>query len=109
MVAAKTQRIQEVEKFLQFIARPENQSSMARAMEMIPTNQHSDVGTNENIVQGADMLKRADGVTQFFDRDSNSEFAVPAMAILAEFASARLGINETQKALDKLAKQYLVE
>lgn len=107
IVSAMTNVKQEVDVFLGFIAQPENQSALARAMNMIPTNQLSDVGDNIHLIAGAELLKSAEGVTQFFDRDTPTEFAEPAMAVLAEFVSGTLTAIQAQQALNKLAQQHL--
>ncbi len=107
MVSAKTTKLAEVELFLRFIAQTDNQETLARTMEMIPTNLHSVASDDINIQRGAELLKSAVGLSQFFDRDTPPEFAEPAMAVLAEFVAGKTSAAESQRQLDALSRRHL--
>lgn len=107
IISANTKNPEDAIQFLEFMATAKSQENLAQPMNMIPTNINSQVGTDKNIIAGADLLKAAHGVTQFFDRDTNDLFAVPAMSILADFVSGDLSAAEAQKDLELLRLKFL--
>ena len=76
---------EEAELFLAFIARPEIQSFMAEATGYISPNKNSDPPTDPFQREGFEVLSAADGLAQFFDRDTHPEMASVGMQGFQEF------------------------
>lgn len=72
-------------KFLSFMARPDVQSLFNQAMSMISPHRLAPLGKDPFIEAGAKMLAEAEGIAQFFDRDTPAEMFEPAMLLFAKF------------------------
>lgn len=63
----------------------------------------SSKGSEDRFIQaGTQLLNKASGVSQFFDRDSPKQFALPAMDIMVEFLEKRITIAEAMAQLEAL-------
>lgn len=76
---------EEAELFLAFIADPEIQTFMANAAGYIPPNRNADPPTDPFQKEGFDVLSSADGLAQFYDRDTDPEMASSGMQGFQEF------------------------
>lgn len=72
-------------KFLAFMARPEVQFEMNNAMGMISPNSKAKESDDRFIRAGAKTLGEAQGISQFFDRDTIPEIFNPGMEAMAKF------------------------
>ncbi len=60
-------------------------------------------GSEDRFIQaGTQLLNSAKGVSQFFDRDSPKQFALPAMDIMVEFLEGRVTASEALEQLEAL-------
>ena len=84
-IPAGAEHVEEAKLFLEFVSRPEMQAQFAYATGNIPPNKYSDPPTNRFTKLGFDMLAAADGLAQFYDRDTNPEMASVGMEGFQEF------------------------
>ena len=77
-------------RFLAFVMRADVQEALNKATLQIPVNLRSAVAADRFIVQGRDLLARADGLAQYFDRDTSEDLANIAMKGFQEFMLIRI-------------------
>jgi len=75
----------EAETFLKFMARADVQSDHNAQLGFLPPNSRSDVWKGPFTQEGANLLKRSKGVSQYFDRDTLPQFEKEAIPLLGEF------------------------
>lgn len=75
----------EARKFLAFVLRADVQEALNKATLQIPVNLAAAAPDDRFIVRGRDLLARADGLAQYFDRDTNEDLANIAMKAFQEF------------------------
>lgn len=88
-------------RFLRHMAQADVQSALAKSMDMIPTNKKAALADDEQIRQGAELLGKAKGLAQFFDRDTPPEFAKKAMPLISQFIIRPKEISALQKILEQ--------
>lgn len=71
--------------FLAFVAQPEQQQTLNDALQQLPPNRNAAVMDDRFLQAGFDMLSNADGIAQFYDRDTNPEMARAGMEGFQEF------------------------
>jgi len=76
---------EEARLFLQFVARPDIQAQFAYATGNLPPNKYADPPTERFARLGFETLSAADGLAQFYDRDTNPEMASVGMEGFQEF------------------------
>jgi multiple sugar transport system substrate-binding protein len=84
-IPAGAENKDEARLFLEFVSRPEIQGQFAYATGNIPPNKYADPPTNRFTKLGFAMLGEADGLAQFYDRDTNPEMASVGMEGFQEF------------------------
>jgi len=72
-------------KLLTFFARADVQTSINAAMGMISPNRAATLADDRFIRAGAEMLGAAEGIAQFYDRDTPREMFEPGMDIFVQF------------------------
>jgi multiple sugar transport system substrate-binding protein len=72
-------------KFLAFVMRPDVQEALNRATLTIPVNTRAAVADDRFLRRGRELLASADGLSQFFDRDTSEDLANVAMKGFQEF------------------------
>lgn len=75
-------------RFLAFMMRSDVQEQFNGAMQTLPVNRAAGVGTDKFLGISRQILSSAAGLTQYFDRDTNDEFAAIAMRGFQEFMVA---------------------
>ncbi|MBK7005265.1 MAG: carbohydrate ABC transporter substrate-binding protein [Burkholderiales bacterium] len=85
MVPRRAQHPAHALKFIQFMARADIQSRLNESLGFLPPNKSSSVGNDALIRSGADLLRNAKGVAQYFDRDTVPAFEAKAVPLLAAF------------------------
>jgi multiple sugar transport system substrate-binding protein len=75
----------DAKRFLAFVLRPDVQEALNRDMLQIPVNLRAAVVDERFIRQGRELLARADGLAQYFDRDTSDDLANIAMKGFQEF------------------------
>lgn len=82
-IPANAKHVDNAKKFLAFIARPEIQTALTSGS--LPPNKNSAAPTDRFKKAGFAMLGEADGLAQFFDRDTTPEMAKVGMEGFQEF------------------------
>lgn len=94
-------------KLLAFMGSNEFQSVYNQRLGMISPNKKAKVADDVFIRSGAQLLAKASGVAQFFDRDTKAAFVSPALGVFADFLESG-NVERAQQQLEKLKDQYLV-
>jgi multiple sugar transport system substrate-binding protein len=84
-IPAGAENMEEAKLFLAYIASPEIQAQFAYATGNIPPNKYAAAPTIPLTKEGFEMLGAADGLAQFYDRDTNPELASAGMQGFQEF------------------------
>ncbi len=85
-ISKKSEHKASAKKFLEFMAKPENQFTFNEAGGFISPHIRARTSTNFFINKGFETLNTAKGTSQFFDRDTSKSMANEGFDILAEFA-----------------------
>ena len=79
-------RMQAAKKFLAFLGSKEAQTYFAKNLQRLPTNGDVDPSIFTPATQkGIDIIKKADYIAQFYDRDTTPEMAEKGMAAFQDF------------------------
>ena len=84
-IPAGARNVEEAKLFMAYVASPEIQTQFAYATGNIPPNKYADPPTIPLTKEGFEMLAAADGLAQFYDRDTNPEMASAGMQGFQEF------------------------
>jgi multiple sugar transport system substrate-binding protein len=85
LVPAGAENVEEAKAFLEFVSRPDVLADFAYEVGNIPPNKNSRPPEDRFTVAGFEMLNAADGLAQFYDRDTNPEMAAVGMEGFQEF------------------------
>ncbi|WP_191964450.1 ABC transporter substrate-binding protein [Marinobacter confluentis] len=85
MIPRNATNVEEAKAFIRFIARADVQSSLNAGLGYLPPNKDGIVGASPLIREGEKLLSRAEGLAQFFDRDTLPDFDRLATPLMAEF------------------------
>ena len=83
IVPANSQNSPARSAFLRAMARPDTQAQLAASLDMIPPNRDAKISNDATIRQGAYLLNQAQGLAQFFDRDTHPAFSQRALPLLS--------------------------
>lgn len=75
----------DAQTLLKFMARADVQSQLNESLGFLPPNKSGTVGQDAFIQAGANLLRNAKGVAQYFDRDTLPAFEAKAVPRLAAF------------------------
>lgn len=92
-------------KFLTFMARADVQQNINQAIGMLSPNRSAEVGNNDFLVAGKEMLDNAQGLSQFYDRDNPQPIATEGIKLMGEFAADPEQLDQIVIKLDELAKE----
>jgi len=106
MIPAYAEGSSAAEKFLLAVADADFQSDLNSRLGMISPNIHSETSDDYFIRKGAEALSRAQGLSQFFDRDTNDDMARAATRIFFEFIASR-NIEQTLARLERARQEHL--
>jgi multiple sugar transport system substrate-binding protein len=84
-IPAQARNKADARKFLAFVMQPGVQEAFNRATLTIPVNQLAPVADDRFLRRGRELLASADGLSQFFDRDTSEDLANVAMKGFQEF------------------------
>jgi multiple sugar transport system substrate-binding protein len=84
-VPARAANKPDAKRFLAFVLRPDVQEKINRKTLQIPVHLKSAVADDRFLQMGQELLHGADGLAQFFDRDTSEELARVAMKGFQEF------------------------
>ena len=82
---ARARNKEDARRFLSYVLRADVQEALNKATLQIPVNLRSGVAPDRFIIQGRELLARADGLAQYFDRDTSEDLANIAMKGFQEF------------------------
>ena len=91
---------EDARRFLAFVARPDVQGKFAYATGNIPPNGDAPAPTDRFTKEGFAMLNSADGLAQFYDRDTNPEMAKAGMEGFQEFMVKPERLQEIRERTD---------
>lgn len=103
MIARDTKNLKAAERFIKFMARADIQAQHNKELGYLPVNKSATAGKDPFTQAGASLLKQADGMTQYFDRDTIPEFAEKAVPLFAEF----INTGNLQEITEKLEQARL--
>lgn len=101
MVPNYTEINSTVERFLLFVASSEFQASFNNELGMISPNLNAAENTDQFSLLGKQLLNEAEGLSQFFDRDTNSGMSNEAITIFSQFIADKnitTAINKLEQA-----------
>jgi multiple sugar transport system substrate-binding protein len=84
-IPARARNKEDAKKFLAFVLRADVQEALNKALLQIPVNLQSATADERFLAQGRDLLAGADGLAQYFDRDTSEDLANIAMKGFQEF------------------------
>ncbi len=76
---------EDAKKFLKYVMTAEVQEKINKALGQVPINTHAELKNERFLKSGAELLGKADGLAQFFDRDTDEALATLAMKGFQEF------------------------
>jgi multiple sugar transport system substrate-binding protein len=84
-VPAGAQNKRDARRFLAFVGRADVQEALNRVMLQIPTHLRAAPAADRFLQKGSALLGTADGLAQYFDRDTSEDLATVAMKGFQEF------------------------
>ncbi|CDT91133.1 putative ABC-type sugar transport system, periplasmic component [Vibrio coralliirubri] len=104
-IPSKAKNKEDARKFLEFVARAENQQLINEMLLQIPTNNKAKAKSDPFLDKGVAMLASSDGTAQFYDRDTDPAMAKEGMKGFQEFMVHPERIDKILKKLDKVSKR----
>ena len=104
MIAKNTKQLPEAEMFIKFMANASVQADHNRRAGYLPANNKATIGEQPFIQAGAQILKSAQSVTQYLDRDTIPEFEKKVVPLLAQFMQDA-DIKKTTAQLEQVRKE----
>lgn len=104
-IPTKANNPEDARLFLAFVARPEISNLWATGMGNLPPNKNTPAPTDRFLKAGAELLGRAGGLAQFYDRDTNPEMASIGMQGFQEFMINPDREQEIRERLDNERKR----
>jgi multiple sugar transport system substrate-binding protein len=84
-IPARARNKDDARKFLRFVMRADIQETLNKATLQIPVNLRASAADDRFLVRGRELLESADGLAQYFDRDTSDDLANVAMKGFQEF------------------------
>jgi multiple sugar transport system substrate-binding protein len=84
-VPARAANKADARRFMAFVLRADVQEALNKAMLQIPVNRRAGLADDRFLVDGRAHLEAADGLAQYFDRDTSEDLANTAMKGFQEF------------------------
>jgi multiple sugar transport system substrate-binding protein len=106
-INAKTTNLAHAKRFMQFVARADVQEQYNNSAAGFPANINAETALNYFNAIGYELLKNADSLSQFFDRQTPDAFSTPAMALMTEFM-LKMDVTATVNQLEMLRQQHLL-
>ncbi|MGX9416353.1 ABC transporter substrate-binding protein [Vibrio sp. RC27] len=104
-IPSKAKNKEDARKFLEFVARTENQQLINEQLLQIPTNTKAEAKDNEFLNKGVEMLSNASGTAQFYDRDTSPAMAKEGMKGFQEFMVKPERLDAILKRLEKVRQR----
>jgi len=96
---------EDAKKFLAFLASADTQTKINETLGQLPVNNGSEVGDDQYIRAGFEMLSNAYALAQFFDRDAPAEMAKKGMEGFQEFMVKPGNLDRILERLEKSRKR----
>jgi multiple sugar transport system substrate-binding protein len=87
--------------FIRFAAQSDNQDKFNKSLGVLSPHRGAQQNNSSLVQEAYNTIANAQGITQFFDRDSRKNYADKSMPIIDKFM-VDLNIENTQKALEKV-------
>lgn len=84
-IRASSKNKEDAKKFLTYLSKADVQTNYNKYAGGFPPNKSSTMDDSAYNKAGLKLLQQAEGLSQFFDRDSVDDFSEPALIVLAEF------------------------
>ena len=104
-IPAKAKNKEDARKFLAFLATKDVQTSINAAINQIPPHKDATAADNYFLNIGIDMLGKADGTAQFYDRDTTPGMAKEGMKGFQEFMVKPERLDKILDSLEKTRKR----
>lgn len=104
-IPANAQNIDDAKLFLAFMARPEISNLWATSIGNLPPNKNAPAPSDRFLKAGAALLSDANGLAQFYDRDTDPEMASIGMQGFQEFMINPDREDEIRQRLDTERKR----
>ncbi|MCG8477726.1 MAG: extracellular solute-binding protein [Spirochaetales bacterium] len=99
-IPAGAENVEEAKLFLEFASRPDVLADFAYTVGNIPPNRNSRPPEDRFTLAGFEMLNAADGLAQFYDRDTSPEMASVGMQGFQEFMVNPDRVDEIRRRLE---------
>jgi multiple sugar transport system substrate-binding protein len=106
-INAKTTNLAHAKRFMQFVARADVQEQYNNYAAGFPANINAETTLSYFNAIGYDLLKNADSLSQFFDRQTPDAFSKPAMEVMAAFM-LNMDVTSTVQQLEVLRHEHLL-
>jgi len=104
-IPAKAANKKDARKFLEFMARADNQTLVNAALLQIPPHKKAHASDNYFLNKGVKMLNNASGTAQFYDRDTDPSMAQEGMKGFQEFMVKPERLDAILKRLEGVRKR----
>ncbi|MGB5998215.1 MAG: extracellular solute-binding protein [Marinomonas sp.] len=108
-IPARAANKKDARKFLEFMARADNQTLVNAALLQIPTNKKAHAPDNVFLNDGVKMLNAAAGTAQFYDRDTSPRMAQEGMKGFQEFMVKPERLDAILKRLESVRSRAFKE
>ncbi|TMJ06208.1 MAG: carbohydrate ABC transporter substrate-binding protein [Alphaproteobacteria bacterium] len=92
-------------RFLAYVLRADVQEAINRALSQLPVNLKAGVADDPFLAKGQALLRQADGLAQYFDRDTSEDLALIAMKGFQEFMIEPERIESVLAAIEQARKR----
>ena len=107
-IPAKAKNKAGARKFLEFVAKPETQETIAEGIKQLPPNSNAKAPVDPFLEAGVKLLEKAK-TAQFYDRDTNPEMATEGMKGFQEFMTYPSRVDAILQRLDKVEARVFKE
>lgn len=104
-IPAKAANKKDARRFLEFMARPDNQTLVNAALLQIPPHKKAHAPDDFFLNKGVKMLNNASGTAQFYDRDTDPSMAQEGMKGFQEFMVKPERLDAILKRLEGVRKR----
>jgi multiple sugar transport system substrate-binding protein len=108
VIPTQAKNVALAKRFLTFVADRNNQTQLANTLGVLSPNQHAQVGNSPLVQEAYEALSQADGISQFFDRDSHKVLADTAMPHIDDFFVST-DVKATLQALEKARISFIAK
>jgi multiple sugar transport system substrate-binding protein len=84
-VPSRARNKDDARRFAAYVLRADIQEALNKSMLQIPVNLRAATANDRFLQRGRELLARAEGLAQYFDRDANEDLANVAMKGFQEF------------------------